>query len=373
MTGLHYQVLPACFSQPSSSLDCHMCSRSRGKESTTWMWGRVWGSCLAWLHIEAHPPWFLFLQHWPDAHVLAVQPQDEANLPGNCQPAEGWPPPQLSRGFLLLQRREQGSREWGAGDGIRGHGKCPLGSVLSLSQGRGWGPGGRVHSEHQTDLWWTHPIHPHERGQEEWACTHPAQVKPFLTVPAGEGLFLSILKLFSSLTASRKLRIIRTLPRCETELRDSSYTFLFVFWPKNTHVWLPTLQASGGLTVNLEGLGFPRTRPPIPSTVSNQDFVVAVVFLIDWKNAPVFTGISLFLLVSELQLVVKDRIYLWNTRKKAKERQTEKKQKTQLTTPCSRITCFAGLGFEKILLIWERGFILVFFSSFTKSVPQIDQ
>lgn len=156
------------------------------------------------------------------------------------------------------------------------------------------------------------------------------------------------------MTASSKLRIIRTLPRCETELRDSSYTFLFVFWPKNTYVWLPTLQASGGLTVNLEGLGFPRTRPPLPSTVSNQDFVVAVVFLIDWKNAPVSTGISLFLLVSELQLVVKDRIYLWNTSKKAEERQTEKKQKTQPTAPCSRITCFAGLGFEKILLIWER-------------------
>lgn len=141
------------------------------------------------------------------------------------------------------------------------------------------------------------------------------------------------------------------------------HTRLFVFWPKNTHVWLPTLQASGGLTVNLEGLGFPRTCPLLPSTVSNQDFVVAVVFLIGWKNAPVFTGISLFLLVSELQLVVKDRIYLWNTSKKAKERERQKKnKKTQPTAPCSTITCFVGLSFEKILLIWEGlYFSFVFF------------
>lgn len=159
------------------------------------------------------------------------------------------------------------------------------------------------------------------------------------------------------MTASRKLRIIRTLPRCETELRDSSYTFLFVFWPKNTHVWLPTLQASGGLTVNLEGLGFPRTRPPLPSMVSDQDFVVAVVFLIDWKNAPVFTGISLFLLVSELQLVVKDRIYLWNTGKKAKERQTEKNKKPNSQHP---VLCRVGL-WEDIINLRE-GLYFSFFS-----------
>lgn len=63
------------------------------------------------------------------------------------------------------------------------------------------------------------------------------------------------------MTASRKLRIIRTLPRCETELTDSSYTFLFVFGPENTQVWSPTLRACGGLTVNLEGLGFPYSLP----------------------------------------------------------------------------------------------------------------
>lgn len=66
----------------------------------------------------------------------------------------------------------------------------------------------------------------------------------------------------------------------------------------------------------------------------------------DGKNASVFIGVFLFLLVSELQLVVKDRVYLWSTSQKAKERQTEENKNKQ-PNPEPR----SSLGFEKVSLI----------------------
>lgn len=70
-------------------------------------------------------------QVWTDAHVLAVQPQNAAVLPGDHQQHQGWPGGGFQGDELLLQRGEQTSGHGRAGHGKRGsHGERSSGAVL---------------------------------------------------------------------------------------------------------------------------------------------------------------------------------------------------------------------------------------------------
>ena len=195
-----------------------------------------------------------FPQHRPDADVLAVQPQDASNLPGDRGPAQGWPAPQLSRSVLLPQRGEQGARERGAGNGVWGHGERAPGPVLARAERGGRGPGWRVGAGAKAKLWRAHPLHPHERGQEKRTDSDFAPVKSFLTTPASGGSFPVYTSLwFEGLQKTQDFHL--ALPQCQTELRDHDYPFQFLFWLQTQ--WFHCLfdLSSEHLTVNLDGEG----------------------------------------------------------------------------------------------------------------------
>ena len=201
------------------------------------------------LHVPLSVP-----QYRPDADVLAVQPQDASNLPGDRGPAQGRPAPQLSWGVLLPQRGEQGAREWGAGNGVWGHGERAPGPVLACAERGGRGPGWRVGAGAKAKLWRAHPLHPHERGQEKWTDSYSAPVKSFLTIPASGGRVPEFTSLwFEGLQKTQDFHL--TLPQCQTELRDHDYPFLFLFWLQTQ--WFHCLfdLSSEHLTVNLDGEG----------------------------------------------------------------------------------------------------------------------
>lgn len=103
--------------------------------------------------------------------------------------------------------------------------------------------------------------------------------------------------------------------------------FCFVFGPENTRVWSPTLRACGGLTVNLEGLGFPYSLP-CPHGIKPRFYCCCWCFPHRLEECTCFYRFF-FLLLSELELVVKDRLYFWSTSQKAKKKQTEKPNQTK--------------------------------------------
>ena len=125
----------------------------------------------------------LLLQTQPDADVLAVQPQDAADVPGDHPDASQGPPPHFPGRLLLLQRGEQTARERGLRPGHGERGEHPPGPLFVLAEGgallgqrRGlfFGPQGELRGA-------PHALHAHERGQEQWTNTSPAPLHPLLT------------------------------------------------------------------------------------------------------------------------------------------------------------------------------------------------
>lgn len=121
-------------------------------------------------------------QTQPDADVLAVQPQDAALLQGDHWDAAWGPPPLLPGGVLLLQRGEQATWERGLWPGHGEHGEHPAGPVILLSKRSvfrqrrgllGW-PEGQLRGA-------PHPLHTHERGQDQRTNTGLTPVQPLIT------------------------------------------------------------------------------------------------------------------------------------------------------------------------------------------------
>lgn len=122
-------------------------------------------------------------QAQPDADVLAVQPQDAADVPGDHRDAAGRPSPDLPGGLLLLQRGEQSPRYGGLRPGPGQHGEHPLGPVVLFPEGGELKQRQRALSGPQGELRGARPLHAHERWQEKRENPVVAQIESFLTPP----------------------------------------------------------------------------------------------------------------------------------------------------------------------------------------------
>lgn len=126
---------------------------------------------------------FLLCQAQPNADVLAVQPQDAADVPRDHWDAAGGPAPVFPGGLLLLQRGEQSPRDGGVRPGPGQHGEHPPGPVVVLPERGELRQGQRALSGPQGELWGACPLHTHERWQEKRTNLIVAQIQPFLTFP----------------------------------------------------------------------------------------------------------------------------------------------------------------------------------------------
>lgn len=136
-----------------------------------------WSDPLRSLLIPRSP---LLPQTQPDADVLAVQPEDAPRLPGDHRDAAGGAAALLPGGLLLLQQGEQASGERGLRLGPGEHGEHPAGPVLLLAEGAVLG-GGVARGAPGGLRGPPHPLHTHERRQEQRTDTGPAALQPLLT------------------------------------------------------------------------------------------------------------------------------------------------------------------------------------------------
>lgn len=131
-------------------------------------------------HTSVFP--FILYQTQPDADVLAIQPQNAAQLPGDHRNAPGGAASHLPGGLLLLQWREQAPGDGGLWPGHGEHGEHSAGSIVLLPEGTVFGQGrGGVHGPEGQLRGAPHPFHTHERWKVKWTNSGAAAVQPLLT------------------------------------------------------------------------------------------------------------------------------------------------------------------------------------------------
>lgn len=129
-------------------------------------------------------------QAQPHADVLAVQPQDAADVPGDHRHAAGRPAPHLPRGVLLPQRGQQSPGDGGVRPGPGQHGEHPSGPVVVLPEGGEPEQRQRPLGGAEGELRGARPLHTHERWQEKRENTVATPIQPFLTLAVGRKTLL---------------------------------------------------------------------------------------------------------------------------------------------------------------------------------------